>query len=141
MLTPYLVDFNPEERQVLVEIGTEAYSFLEKSYKLAFENPPLFPAFVKSTVFGEDFSIVRELRSFAGKLDMFLNNVIDMEMAAGNNALEAALVFYQTLKIAARRDIPGARVLYEELKPGCPPRRQGRRKTVRNERQLELFDN
>jgi hypothetical protein len=46
---------------------------------------------------------------------------------AESEAYQAALVFYNSVKMAARRDIPGAKAVYEELKKRFPgPKRKSR---------------
>jgi len=128
MLEPYLVELSPPERQEMVRMGPESFEFVELSYGLVVENPELLPGFTEAASLGEGFSAVRELWILDKKLTQLKNYICDMEMATGDHVLEAALAFYQTVKIAARRDIPGARIIYEELKPKRP---SGRRKQNR----------
>ena len=52
------------------------------------------------------------------------------EMSAGSEAYQAALVFYHSVKLAAVQDVPGAKVVYEELKTRFPG---GRRKAGETE--------
>ena len=129
MLGPYLVVLSPMERQVLVEMDDEYVNFIEVSYGLAAESPDLLGCFLQTGNFREDFSIVQGLLRLAAKLNEFKHSISDTEMAAGNYGLQAALAFYNTIKIAARHDIPGTRVIFEELKARRP---QGRRKLRRN---------
>jgi len=127
LLRPYLV--SPSERQVLVELGADSLAFIEASYGIAVKYPELLPCFSGAPIFGEDFFMAREFWGFAAKLNHLRDTLHDTEMAAGNYGLEAALAFYTMMKIAARHDIPGARMIYEELKSRRPSgrRRQHRR--------------
>ena len=125
MLAPYLVTLSQAERQTLVEMRADYFKFIEASYGLAIENPEMLPGFFETMTFGEDFSIAQELLKFAAALNQLRDNISGMEMAAGNYGFQAALAFYNTIKIAARHDIPGARMIYEKLKPKRP---SGRRK-------------
>jgi len=124
MLGPYLLALSPPERQALVKMEAESFEFIEVSYCFAVENPELFPNLAEIVTFSDDFPLTQELWSFATKLNQLRDNMRDTEMAAGNYALEAALAFYDMIKIAARHDIPGARVIYEELKPRRPSARR-----------------
>ena len=128
MLRPCLVALSPEERQTLIKTGAKFFRFIEISYGIALENPDFFPSFMKAVIVKEDFSIAQELWTFAAKLKQLKDNIHDTEMAAGNYALQTALAFYQTVKIAARHDIPAAGVIFEELKPRRP---SGRRRQYR----------
>jgi len=128
MLAPYCTAQSSPEREAMIRKGPEFFKFMELSCRLAVENSDLISGFTESAVLGKDCSIVRELWIFIAKLNQLKNNIYDMEIAAGSPVLQAALAFYQTVKIAARRDIPGARLIYEELKPTRP---SGRRKQQR----------
>jgi hypothetical protein len=41
-------------------------------------------------------------------------------MVAGSEAYQSSLIFYNSVKMAARQDIPGAKAIYEELKKRFP---------------------
>ena len=129
MLEPYLVTLSPPERQALGRMKEGSLKFLELSHGLAVEYPDLFPSFMKAAVFGEEFSAVHELAAFSSKINTLRDSISDTEILAGNRALEFAMAFYNTVKIAARRDLPGAKVILEELKPKFP---SGRRRQRRN---------
>jgi len=140
LFMPYLVKLTPQERQALAKMEDGTIKFLEMSHGLAVDYPDLFPTYMKAAVFGEKFSTVHELSCFISKLNNFRDNVCDTEMLAGNHAMEFAEAFYQTVRIAARRDLPAARVIYEELKPRFSSRKLRRRKAAAGDgRQLELF--
>ena len=139
LLEPYLLILTPGERDALVKIGDGSFRFLELSHELAVDYPDLFPAFMQAAVFKEEFSTANELWSIINKINKLQEKINDTEMLAGNRALDFAIAFYQTVKIAARRDIPGARVIYEELKPRFPTKRQRQQKIIKDERQPELF--
>jgi GrpB-like predicted nucleotidyltransferase (UPF0157 family) len=46
--------------------------------------------------------------------------VDDTTMVAGSEAYQFALIFYNSVKMAARQDIPGAKAIYEDLKKRFP---------------------
>ena len=142
MFEPYLVVLTPEERQTLTKNGTGSFEFVKLSHELAVEYPELFPSFIKTAIFREEFFTAHELFIFARKIEQLKNNLNDTEMLAGSRALDVAMTFYQTVKIAARRDIPGARTIFEELKPAFPyrSRKRKKRKSAEPDGQLELFE-
>ena len=128
LIGPYLITLTPVERQVLARIGAESKEFLKLSHEYAVEYPELFPDFMKESIFREIYVITRKLWAFSNKVDQLRDIISDTEMLAGNHALELALDYYRTVKIAVRQDLPGARGIYEELKPKVPPRGQRMRK-------------
>ena len=115
MLGPYRAEGPPQ--QAAVRLGPEFFEFVEFSCGLVIENPGLLPVFPEAASMGEEFSVVRELWNFDNKINQLKNYMYDIEMNAGGHVLETALAFYQMVKIAARHDLPGARLIYEELKP------------------------
>ena len=128
VLDPYFISLTPPERQMLACIGSESAEFLELSHNLAVYYPDLFPDFMKESIFKKIFSITRELWDFKIKIDQLSDIIHDTEMLVSDCALDFALDYYKTVKIAARRDLPGARCIFDELKPRFPPRNQRKRK-------------
>ena len=115
--------------------------FLKLSYELAVEAPELFPGFIDKAAFREEFSTAYKLWTLAGKVDELKDELSGMEILVRGRALELALLFYQIVKIASRNDIPGARVVFEDLKTAFPSGTKGRRKPKVKvcDGQLELF--
>ena len=142
ILEPYLVVLTPPERQDLIKIETETIEFLKLSHVYAVENPWLFPVFIKEAIFRKDLFAAHGLWLFINRIDQLKDNIIDTETLTGNHALETALAFYRIVKIAARRDIPGAKVVFEDLKPASRFRKRKKQKKAaeNDERQLELFE-
>jgi len=142
LFNPYRVVLSPAEKNGMIKFGYDFIKFLEISHKFAVKYPELFPFFREKSLLNKEFFIVYELWKIHNKMEELDNAVKDTGLLAGSCAMETALSFYQTVKIAARRDIPGARVIFEELKPALPSWRQRRRKTKKDndEGQLELFD-
>jgi hypothetical protein len=46
--------------------------------------------------------------------------ISNTQMTAGSEAYQAALTFYNSVKVAALQGIPGAQAVYEELKRRFP---------------------
>ena len=128
LLEPYLVSLTPAERRTLIKMGNDNFAFLELSYGLAVEYPDLFPSFMKAAVFKEEFFAAQGLWTIFNRINLLRDRISDTEMLAGNIALETAMAFYHTVKMAARRDIPGARIIFDELRPVFSSGRQKRRK-------------
>ena len=122
MLNPFLTSLTPVERRGMVKTGAGSIEFLELSHGFAAEYPELFPGFMKAGVFEEEFFAVISLRALSARVNRLRDRLKDTEMVTCCHALDTALAFYNTIKIAARRDIPGAGLIYEELKQRCPPK-------------------
>jgi hypothetical protein len=96
---------------MLPKMDEKTFSFVEKSYEFAVQNPHLCPPYLDMAVFNTDFNLLA------------LNNATlqlreatdDTAMTAGSEAYQASLVFYNSMKMAARQDVPDAKAVYEEL--------------------------
>jgi hypothetical protein len=82
--------------------------------------PNLVPPFVDPAEVTKDRNlrlaladILRETRKLCEKLD-------DTLLLVGSEIWMADLSFYQTVRQAARRDVPGADTIYDELKQRFP---------------------
>jgi hypothetical protein len=142
MLAPYLISLSPHERHGLAKIEERTFKFLELSQRLTLEYPELFPDFMQVLVFRKEFSSAYDLSLFARKISVLKDRISDTETLSGNRALDFAIDYYNTIRMAARRDIPGTRIIYEELKQIFPVKKQSRRKPKSKEdfRQPELFE-
>ena len=137
ILESHLVLLSPSEKRSFRKNNTGLIQFLELSHSLSVESPGLFPAFMDSETFREEYFATHELWMLENKINQFREYVNDTEILLGNRTLQIALGFYQTVKIAARHDIPGARVIFEELKSAG---RELKKQKHDDEGQLELFD-
>ena len=124
LLEPCLVSLTAAERKLLNKVGAKTVEFLKMSHGLALENHELFPETLDISCFGEKSVLTDELWILFNKTDSLRDRIIDTKTLIGNHAMENALAFYNTVKIAARRDIPGVRVVFEELKAIFPPIRK-----------------
>ncbi|MDR1345825.1 MAG: hypothetical protein LBK03_03885 [Bacteroidales bacterium] len=98
---------------------------MEKAHEFAAQNPNLVPPYLNMADFDIDFADAHNLWTVLLASQQLCENLDDTTMVAGSEAYQAALVFYSSVKIAARQDIPGAKAVYEELRKRFP---RGRRK-------------
>ena len=127
LLEPCLVSLTAPERKLLCNIEAKSVEFIKLSHGMAIGNPELFPEYLDISSFGEGSALTSELWAIFSKIDSLRDKIIDTKIVIGNHAMENALAFYNTVKIASRRDIPGVRVVFEELKAKLPPRRRQER--------------
>jgi hypothetical protein len=120
LLLPYVTPLTPFERHALAKMGEKTLSFVEKSHEFAAQNPNLVPPFLDMAAFDTDFADAHNLWPLLLLTQQLHENVDDTTMVAGSEAYQAALVFYNSVKMAARQDISGAKAVYEELKKRFP---------------------
>lgn len=116
LLAPYAIAPTPNERHDIFKMGEKSLSFVEKSYEFARQNPTLVPPFLNMSEFGADYADAHGLWNVQNAAKQLYEGIDDTTMIAGSEAFQAALVFYNSVKVAAANDISGAKAIYEELK-------------------------
>jgi hypothetical protein len=130
LLLPYVTPLTPSERHTMPKMGEKTLSFVEKAHAFAVQNPTLCPPYLDMTAFDADFGDAHNLWTLLVSTQQLHENVDDTEMVAGSEAFRSSLVFYNSVKMAARQDVPGAKAVYEELKKRFPG---GKRRTGETE--------
>ena len=120
MLAPYTLTITPSERHELPKMGEKTLSFVSKSYELALQNPKLCPSYLDMDEFSIDFNDSQNFRPLMNLAQQLEGAIDDTRMVAGSEAFQAALIFYNAVKQAASKDVPGAKEVYAELKKRYP---------------------
>jgi hypothetical protein len=115
LLKAYLYSLTPEDRQDLLKMGDKSLAFVEKTSELASANPLFVPAFVSLDDLKTDLADALNLRTLSNRLHQLSREVDDTVMLAGSEAFTQALSIYSMVKQAARDNVPGAEVMFDEL--------------------------
>lgn len=121
-LLPFLIAKTNEERQKGFKLGDGTLAFLEKSSNYANQNPALVPSYLNLPEMTKDTLLASDLDQILKSLEPVIQNVIDTYQEAGAEALTGALIFYNNVKLAAHNNVPGAQVIYDDLKEQFPGR-------------------
>lgn len=120
-LAPVLtVNLTPEERHELPKMGDKSIAFVGKAIELATMHPALVPSYLNLPEAKKDFQLTQDLLPIRQELATLLRALEDSMMLAGSEAYEAALIFYNSVKGAARTNVPGAQAVEDELSPRFP---------------------
>jgi len=120
LLNPYLLALTPDERHEIPKMGPKTLNFVEKAHEFAHANPNLVPPYLNMAAFDADFTDAHGLWNLNYAVRQLADGVLDTQMIAGSEAYQAALVFYNSVKVAANQDVTGAKALFEELKRRFP---------------------
>ncbi len=115
-LDPLLIALNPDERRDLPKMSDKTTPFVEKALDYAETNPNFVPPYVNVGELKTDLTAVDDLKDIVRPLEALVHNLDDSVMLSGSEAYVAALAFYNSIKMASKLDIPGAKVVYEDLK-------------------------
>ena len=124
LLKPYLLALTPADKQELPKMGPKTLNFVEKSHAYAHENPELVPPYLEMDEFDTDFADAHGLWVLYNRINQLEVGIADTQMTAGSEAFQAALLFYNSVKVAASSNVSGAKSVYEELKKRFPHARK-----------------
>jgi hypothetical protein len=126
LLAPYLSALTPGERHDMAKMGRKTFSFVEKAYENAKQNPQFCPPYLNMDDFNSDFSDSHGLWTLLNTVQQLTDGLDDTQMSAGSEAFQAALIFYSSVHTAAAQDVSGAKAIYEDLRSRFP---RGRHKS------------
>lgn len=116
----FLINLTKDERIQLPKLGGASLLFDEQCASYMSSAPNLVPPFVDPAEVAKDRAlrlvladILREVRKLCEMLD-------DTLMLVGSEVWMADISFYQTVRQAARRNVPGADTIYDDLKERFP---------------------
>lgn len=111
----FLVNLTPAERQALPKMGSATQSFVSKSLEIAGNNPQFVPPYVDVPAMQKDYDLAMRLQGIEMQLASLLEKVSDTNLAAGSEAYVTGLTIYNSIKAAAKVNVPGAKALAAEL--------------------------
>jgi hypothetical protein len=116
ILLPRLVNLNAKERQSLPKMGDGSVSFVQKCVIHMDQNPDLIPKYISVSDMKIDLKAVEILLKFQFSLMKSADMLDDSILLSGSEALVSALAFYNYIQGAAKANVPGADVIYKDLR-------------------------
>ncbi|MDR0313642.1 MAG: hypothetical protein LBI14_08585 [Treponema sp.] len=126
-ISSHVTPLTPKERQKLPKMGDKTLAFVKKCYEFSRMNPDLCPKHIDLDVFERDYMDAQGLYATINMVKQLQENLVDTQMCAGSEAYQAALVFYNYVKLHAATNVSGAKAVYEELRKRFP---RGRRRKL-----------
>lgn len=115
ILKPYLIALTPEERKEIPKMSDKTIPFVEKALEYAQTNPQLNPPYLSVPELKIDLEAVSDLTQVIRPVEALYENLSDTIMLSGSEAYVAALTFYNSVKQAAKLNIPNAKPIYDDL--------------------------
>ena len=104
-------------------MGEGTVRFVDKTLEYAGTNPEFLPPYVDIEELKKDVSAVKDLMRIYIPLKQLISMLDDTMMEAGSEAYVAALTYYNSVKVGAKRKVDGAKIIADDL---------GQRFAVRN---------
>jgi len=116
LLKPYLIALTPEEKKALPKMSDGSTPFVEKALGYCKSDPQFMPAYVNIPEMEIDFNAVVDLTDFARVSLKLSSGLSDTITLSGSEAYVSALSYYNSVKNAAKMNVPGAKAIYDDLK-------------------------
>jgi hypothetical protein len=119
---PFLLALSNEERQGGLKLGDKTVAFLEKAVDYAALNPHLVPPYMNLQEIQRDYQLQKDLIDVLQQIASLVQKIEDTQQEAGAEAYNGILAFYQAVKVASEKGVPGARAIHEDLGKRFPGR-------------------
>ncbi|MCY1722333.1 hypothetical protein OU798_18435 [Prolixibacteraceae bacterium Z1-6] len=115
-LKPYLIALSPDERRELPKMSDKTQPFVEKALAYSASAPQFAPPYMDTAGLANDMKVHEQLTPLLREIRMIYDNLDDTTMEAGAESYVCTLTYYNSVKMAAKMDIPGAKSIYEDLR-------------------------
>lgn len=116
ILSPHLKSLRADEIRGLFKMSDKSIPFVDKCIEYAKTNPEFLPPYANLEELEVDANAVSKLSEIAKPLMQLLDNLQDTITLSGSEALTTALTYYNSVKQAAKMNVPNAKTIYEDLK-------------------------
>lgn len=115
-LQPYLIALTPEDRKLLPKMSDKTIPFVDKALDYAQNSPQFAPQYMNVPEMKIDLDALNTLTEFYRPLEQIISGLDDTMMLSGSEAYIAALSYYNSVKMAAKMNVPAAKPIYDDLK-------------------------
>ncbi len=115
ILKPKLISLTDQQRSSIPKMGDKNVPFVGKTLDYAEKNPQFVPPFLNVPELRIDFTAVTVLSEFYNALYPIVSLISDTIMESGSEAYSASLLFYESIKLAAKMNVPGAKEIADDL--------------------------
>ncbi|MBK6282226.1 MAG: hypothetical protein IPF54_05760 [Draconibacterium sp.] len=116
LLKPYLIALTPRERKTIPKMSDKTVPFVEKNLEYCETAPQFAPPYMDSEALYGDMKVTQQLTPLFRTVKALNDGLDDTIMEAGGEAFVNALSYYNSVKNAAKSNIPGAKSIYDDLK-------------------------
>jgi hypothetical protein len=126
LLSGILITLTDEERKHLLKLGPTLPAFDQGASQDMQTSPQFIPDWVTPAETAKDIAIYNPLGQIEQRLATFQRKVEDTMMEVGHEIRTDTNAYYENVKGAAKRRVPGAQTVVDHLAPLYPNRRRRR---------------
>ncbi len=116
ILKPFLIALTPTERHDLPKMSDGTLPFVQKCLDYCQSNPEFAPSYLDFSGLMADMKVYSQLMPIFRLAEQLENKLNDTTMEVGAESYISALSYYNSVKMAASMNVPGAKAIYEDLK-------------------------
>jgi hypothetical protein len=116
LLAPYLQALTAQERKGILKMGDKTIAFVTKALDYAQSQPQFAPSYMNTPDLADDVNVASGLTRIEQPIASLASQLNDTVMIAGSEAYVAALMYYNSIKEAVKRNVPAAKSIYDDLK-------------------------
>ena len=114
---PFLVELSPKERKSLPRLNPKYVDFMSEAYHHAISSPGYLPSYLPLEEFTKDMDLRSTLSKVRKELRILDKKLKDTLLLVDSEAYQAARVYYDTVKTAAREGDGVAEIIAKGLAP------------------------
>ena len=115
-LQGFLISLKPAERQAIAKMSDKTVPFVEKVTEYVHSHPEFVPPFMQTEELLIDVKAYNDLIQINREIEQLCTQLDDTVMMSGSEAYLAALAYYNSVKQAAKMNVPNAKSIYKDLK-------------------------
>ena len=116
LLKPYLVALKAMERKNMLKMSDRTLPFVMKAAEYARTRQEFSPPYLNPEELAIDLKAVEDLTRVYREAEQLCKSLDDTIMMSGSEAYAESLAYYSAVKQAARRNIPDAKTVFNDLR-------------------------
>ena len=109
------VALSDAERRRLLGSGVRRYGFIDKVSDIGSDNPEFTPPFLNFETLKDLIRHIETVRNLAATLQQLVQANSELLLTMGDEAFRMALLYYNSVRDAARLRVPGAKPIFQAL--------------------------
>lgn len=122
VVAPKVIALQAEERSRYGRVGESTQVWIEKVNTYMLNKPETVPPFINVDEFGKDLKARKSIMPRIARLNAIVNGLEDTSILLGTDLYNAALAYYGNIKLLAKQNVLGAKLIYEDLNQKFPGR-------------------
>lgn len=116
VLKPYLQSVSANDKMNLPKLSESNIPFVMKVLSYCETEPRFINPYTDVNEYKTDIRAYEELNELLRQINPIISQLEDTAFLCGSEAYVSALAYYNSVKLAAKMDVPGAKPVLEDLK-------------------------